>query len=76
MEVETAIILLIAINTVTAYVAWTWAKSWQYYKREADRQADLIAPLQDKLFNIADATRNGKSGTARMVYRMTGRSHD
>jgi hypothetical protein len=42
---------------------------------EIDRQAELIGSLQDKLFTIADATRNGKSGTARMVYRMTGRDH-
>jgi len=38
-----------------------------------NRRADLIGGLQAKLDAIADATRDGQSGTARMIYRMTGR---
>jgi hypothetical protein len=41
---------------------------------DRDRASDVAGVLQAKLNAIADATRNGKSGTARMVFRMTGRS--
>jgi hypothetical protein len=37
------------------------------------RRADMTAGLQAKLEAIADAVRGQKSGTARMVLRMTGR---
>ena len=38
-----------------------------------DRRADVIGQLQAKLNAIADATRAGQNGTARMIFRMTGR---
>jgi hypothetical protein len=42
-------------------------------RQACDRASDAAAVLQAKLDAIADATRAGQNGTARMVFRMTGR---
>ena len=42
-------------------------------KADRDGRAELNGSLQAKLNAIADATRNTKNGTAKMVFRLTGR---